>query len=87
MSAGILELVKRRPVDYLQAFLEERAASQVDQFFSAYGSAEASAACLLLCTAPPSPVSQVRMLSRVKPAPPAGPHRDLDSAAVQLRML
>lgn len=56
----MLELVKRRPVDYLQAFLEERAASKVDQFFSAYGSAEAAAACLLLCTAPPGPVSQVR---------------------------
>ena len=52
-------MVKRRPVDVLQTFLEERAATKIDQFFGSYGAAEAAATCLLLCTAPPSPCSQV----------------------------
>ena len=57
--AGVLEMVKRRPVDVLQTFLEERAPTKIDQFFGSYGAAEAAATCLLLCTAPPSPCSQV----------------------------
>ena len=52
-------MVKRRPVDVLQGFLEDRAAAKVEQFFGSYGAAEAAATCLLLCTAPPSPCSQV----------------------------
>lgn len=61
MLPGVLEMVKRRPVDVLQTFLEERASTKIDQFFGSYGAAEAAATCLLLCTAPPSPCSQVHL--------------------------
>ncbi len=55
----MLELERRRPVDILQAMLEERASERVEQFFKAYGAGEAAAMCLMLIISPVSVASTV----------------------------
>eukprot|EP00879_Flechtneria_rotunda_P022745 GHRR01024022.1.p1 GENE.GHRR01024022.1~~GHRR01024022.1.p1 ORF type:complete len:934 (+),score=353.75 GHRR01024022.1:671-3472(+) len=47
-TAGVLELERRRPVDVLQALLQERAPEKLQQFFEAYGAPEAAAMCYLI---------------------------------------
>lgn len=50
-TAGVLQLERRRPVDVLQALLQERSPEKLQQFFEAYGAPEAAAMCYLLATA------------------------------------
>lgn len=50
-TAGVLELERRRPVDVLQALLQERSPEKLQQFFEAYGAPEAAAMCYLIATA------------------------------------
>ena len=58
--AGVLELEKQRPVEVLQAILEERSAQQLEAFFRAYGAPEVAAMCLLLITHPSATLHVVR---------------------------
>jgi hypothetical protein len=53
----------RPQVDVLAAILEERSGARLEQFFGAYGPAEAAAMCFLLATQPPAAVPPVRALS------------------------
>ena len=50
----------RLQVDVLAAILEERSAARLEQFFVAYGPAEAAAMCFLLATQPPAALPPVR---------------------------
>ena len=57
-TGGVAELVKRRPVDVLQAVLsDEKGSNKLQQFFDLYGAEEAAAMCWQLwgCPAPQTP--------------------------------
>ncbi len=58
-TAGVLELEKRRPADILAALLSERDGPKLQQFFAAFGAAEAAAMCYLLATSAPGEVPAV----------------------------
>lgn len=58
-TAGVLELDKLRPVDVLQALLEERATPKVEAFFDTYGAHEAAAMAMQLAAGVPGTVPLV----------------------------
>ena len=60
--AGATQAHKLRPVDVLNHILKEDRPGKLEQFFAAYGSAEASAMCYLVATSNVQEASSVGLL-------------------------